>query len=746
MITPTTTSMKNPVRFRFIMFVLCVVSQVVNGEEKIRCIPEEREALLQFKAAIVVHNGMLSSWTTPHCCQWEGIRCSNLTSHIISLDLHGDFPVQYEFYGRYMSGEIHKSLIELPQLQYLNLSSNYFRHSHIPEFLGSLKNLKYLDLSSCYFGGRIPSQLGSLSHLEYLNLASNSLNGSIPYQLGNLSQLYYLDLSGNYFEGNIPPQLGNLSQLQHLDLRRNCFEGNIPPQLGNLSQLHELYLGENLDNLKISDGGQWLSNLISLTHLDLDSVSNLNTSHIWLQVIAKLPELRELSLVDCSLSDHFILSSKHFKFNFSTSFSVLHLSYNIFTSPMVFQWVSNITSNLVELYLSGNHLEGSTSSDFGIVMNSLRHLDLSLNNLKVRDLKSFINICTLHSLYMESNSLTEDLPSILGNLSSGCVRHSLQELDLSGNNITGTLSDISVFSSLKTLLLEINRLTGRIPEGVKLPSTLEYLSVGSNFLQGGIPKSFGNACSLFLLDISMNGLTDELPMIISHLSGCARYSLEQLSLGMNQINGTLPDFSTFTSLKILSLQNNKLNGEIHKDIQFPPKLEELYICSNSLKGMLTDYHFANMSKLEHLDLSDNSLDLAFTQNWVPPFQLLSINLRSCKLGPTFPMWLQTQNKFVIIDISNATISGIIPEWFWAKLPLQKVMTTNISYNSLQEDNVHVKIAIFVRVLKQDKDYKLEEIYASNEGTRTQGKQEKQQKMKNYNSAETASGRPFSMGA
>ncbi|WVZ15183.1 hypothetical protein V8G54_012749, partial [Vigna mungo] len=576
------------------------------------------------------------------CCQWEGIRCSNLTSHILGLDLHGDFRYEYELYGdyyvyeeRYMSGEIHKSLMELPQLQYLNLSSNYFPDTHISEFLGSLRNLRYLDLSSCGFGGEIPSQLGYLSHLKYLNLFGNSLEGSIPHHLRNLSQL------------------------------------------------HELYLGQYYGNLKISDGGQWLSNLTSLTHLYLHSVSNLNRSHTWFQVIAQLPKLRELSLVDCSLSDHFILSSKHSKLNFSTSLSVLGLSFNTFTSPIVFQWVSNITSNLVQLDLSFSALEAPTSSDFGIVMNSLRHLDLSFNYFEARDLKSFINISTLHSLYMDSNILTEDVPSILGNLSSGCVRHSLQELYLRCNYITGTLSDISVFSSLKSLFLSGNQLSGRIPEGVKLPSTLEDFSIRSNSLEGGIPKTFGDACSLISLDMSFNSLSDELPMIISHLSGCATYSLQQLRLNRNQINGTLPDFSTFTSLQILYLSENKLNGEIPKDIQFPPKMESLFMNANSLKGVLTDYHFANMFELEHLYLSENSLGLAFPQNWVPPFQLLSIYLRSCQLGPTFPMWLQTQNKFLHIDISNATKSNIIPEWFWAKLVLQKVMTVDISSNNLQ---------------------------------------------------------------
>jgi len=232
--------------------------------------------------------------------------------------------------------------MELRQLEYLNLSSNDFQGIHIPEFIASLTNLKYLDLSSCGFGGEIPTQFGSLSHLIYLNLGQNFLMGSIPCQLGNLSQLQELYLASNSFEGSLPSQLGNLSQLEYLDLKYN---------IGG-------------DGIKIDC--QWLLNLISLTHLYFYSVSNLNRSHSWLQVIAKLPKLRELSLVDCSLSDHFIMSSKPSHFNSSTSLSVLDLSFNTFTSPMVFHWVSNITSNLVELNLYGNLLEGFTSRGFHI--------------------------------------------------------------------------------------------------------------------------------------------------------------------------------------------------------------------------------------------------------------------------------------------------------------------------------------------------------------------------------------------
>ncbi|KAK7380601.1 hypothetical protein VNO78_33116 [Psophocarpus tetragonolobus] len=621
--------MMNSVGFKLMFMMVCLVLQIVYAEHGIMCIQREREALLQFKASIVDHYGMLSSWNTADCCQWEGIQCSNLTGHIVMLDSR----------------------------------SNSFYGSHIPEFLGSLRNLRYLDLSRCGFGGKIPSKFGSLSHLKFLNLAWNNLEGSIPHQLGNLSMLQYLNLGSN------------------------CFEGIIPSQLGNLSSLQELYLGGYDNAFKIDDGNhardQWLSNLISLTLLNLDDMSSLNTSHGWMQMIAKLPKLRELSLSGCSLSDHFIISLRPFKFNFSTSLLVFDLSDNTFMSSLIlFQWFSNITSHIVELDLSFNHLEGSRSNDFGMVMNSLQHLDLSYNNFKGEDLKSFMNICTLHSLNMHDNNLTEDLPSILHYLSSGCIRHSVQDLNLYGNQITGSLPDLSVFSSLKTLDLSYNCLSGKTPEGSKLPSQLEYLSIQSNTIEGGIPKSFGNACALLMLDMSDNRLSEELPMIIYHLSGCTRYSLEILYLDTNAINGTLPNLSIFLSLQDLYLYGNKLNGEVPKDIQFPPQLKRLYLQSNFLKGVLSDYHFTNMSQLHTLDLSDNSLALTFTPNWVLPFKLTNIRLRSCVLGPTFPKWLQTQNDLQQLDISNAGISDMVPRWFWEKLPFGIVDLVNISCNNL----------------------------------------------------------------
>ncbi|RZB61468.1 Receptor-like protein EIX2 isoform B [Glycine soja] len=536
----------------------------LHNSAEIKCIETERQALLNFTHGLVDRYGMLSTWRDDDrnrdCCKWKGIQCNNQTGHVETLHLRGHDT-------QYLIGVINiSSLIALENIEHLDLSNNAFEWSHIPELMGSFTNLRYLNLSHCLFVWIIPSDLGKLTHLLSLDLGGNSyLHGQIPYQLGNLTHLQYLDLSYNDFDGELPYQLGNLSQLRYLDLGGNSFSGALPFQVGNLPLLHTLGLGGNFD-VKSKDA-EWLTNLSSLTKLELSSLHNLSSSHHWLQMISKLiPNLRELNLVDCSLSDTNIQSLFYSPSNFSSALTILDLS----------------SSSLVSLDLSSNLLKSSTI--FYWLINSTTNL---------------------HNLFIYDNMLEGPIPDGFGK-----VINSLEVLDLYGNK-----------------------------------------------LQGEIPSFFGNMCTLQRLDLSNNKLNGEFSSFFRNSSWCNRDIFSRLVLSYNRLTGMLP-----------------------KSIGLLSELEDLHLAGNSLEGDVTESHLSNFSKLKYLHLSQNSLSLKFVPSWVPPFQLESLGIRSCKLGPTFPSWLKTQSSLYKLDISDNGINDSVPDWFWNNL--QYVRFLNMSFNYL----------------------------------------------------------------
>ncbi|XP_020203128.1 receptor-like protein EIX1 [Cajanus cajan] len=646
----------------------------------VKCIEKERQALLNFKHGILDEYGMLSTWreddNNRDCCKWRGIQCNNATGHVHILHLRGSDT-------QHLTGAINfTSLIDLQNIQHLDLSYNEFQGSYIPKLIGSFTNLRYLNLSWSGFAGRIPHKLGNLSKLEYLDLKENSLYGTIPSQLGQLTSLQYLDLTENYdIYGEIPYQLGNLSHLRYLDLSGTSLSGTIPFHVGNLPILHTLRLVGNFE-LTITDT-KWLSSLSSLTTLGLSSLPNLGSSRQWIQMISKLiPNLRELRLSSCSLSDDNISSLFPSHSNLSSSLSILDLSDNMLTSS-TFQLLFNHSLNLQELYLSHNN----------IVLSSLHYpsfpsiltIDLSYNNLTSLIFEGNFNFSSkIQELYLSNCGLTDE-SFLVPSASIKDFSSSLVTLDLSDN----LLKSLSVFhwifnftSNLRSLNLLENLLEGLIPDGFgKVMKSLEVLVLESNKLQGEIPASLWNIFTLQKLFLKKNNLSGEISTIIQNSSQCNRHVFQTLDLSYNQITGMLPNLSNFTSLRMLDLSYNQFTGEIPKIIGLLDELVCLRLGGNHLEGDINELHLKNLSKLMELDLTDSSLSVKFDTTWVPPFQLYNLGLASCKLGPRFPSWLHNQRYLSFLDISDAGIDDFIPEWFWSKL--QSISELNMSCNSLK---------------------------------------------------------------
>ncbi|XP_073132935.1 receptor-like protein EIX2 [Henckelia pumila] len=581
------------------------------------CLEKERIALLKFKEELIDAYGRLSTWgSVRDCCQWKGVRCDNRTNHVAALDLPAP-QVDNFFLSTPLRGNISSSLLQLSELRYLDLSNNDFSTIQIPDYMGSLAKLLHLNLSHSNFLGPLPYHLGHLSMLRVLDLSGN---GDIDVAeldwLSGLRSLKHLDLSGvNLFQ--VTTWMESISTLESVEklFLRGC---GIQETLGNLSL-------PSIDSYR------------PLSVLDISSNSLGNISVFWF-------------------------------LNFSRSLSYFDVSSNIVQGKIP-DALSGLKA-LSYLDLSMNSFGGTIPDYLGDMM-SLAYLDLSINNLEGRIPDSLGNMMFLVHLDLSGNKLGGGIPSSLGKMVS------LSYLDLAGNNFQGGITPSrGNLSSLKWFDLSDNKWEGQVSDLTVFlwnSSMLEHLDLSSNSFYGSLPP-LSRYSFLTVLSLGRNGLNGsfiEKKLILPKLL--------ILDVSGNRLTGSLPDLSSCSSLEVLNIFDNLFFGTLTESIGYLSNLDMLDIHMNQFEGTISEAHFFNMSQLGVLDLSYNSkLSVNISSRWNPLFQLGTLKLQYCKLGPSFPRWLQKQRRVAVLDMSNSEIYDSIPGWFWDNS--HSLQYLNLSFN------------------------------------------------------------------
>nr|KYP52546.1 LRR receptor-like serine/threonine-protein kinase RPK2 [Cajanus cajan] len=204
--------------------------------------------------------------------------------------------------------------------------------------------------------------------------------------------------------------------------------------------------------------------------------------------------------------------------------------------------------------------------------------------------------------------------------------------DGSNGSLFGNVSSLNIVSELtelRVLSLPFNALEGEVPEGIWGMEKLEVLDLEGNLISGYLPFRISGLRNLRVLNLGFNEIVGEIPSSIESLE-----SLEVLNLAGNALNGSVPGFV------------GRLRG--------------VYLSFNQLSGAIPREIGENCWKLEHLDLSGNSMVEKIPGSLGNCGRLRTLLLYSNLLEEGIPVELGKLRSLEVLDVSRNTLSGFVP--------------------------------------------------------------------------------------
>jgi len=510
---------------------------------------------------------------------------------------------------------------KLEQLRIFDVYGNDLTGT-IPEGLATLVHLRDLILSKNQFHGKIPSFVNDeLVMLEKFWVNMNDLTGEIP-AFENQPSIQQLYLNGNEFTGTIPETFleaaitgpegsGTTGNQIEINLGKNEFDGQLPASL------------DRLETLPISwrfGGNTWTG--VAPELCDNVNWNGGSIAQFGCQGLICPPNFysaegyytAEDPCEPCLTSEYFgtfecfdqddravlmdlykKLGGENWIHNDGWKDAPRFVADDDYTG----EWMDYCNWYGVECWQIGD------AKDY-----RLRKLQLGNNNLVGTMPENIFSIEHMTTLDVSNNpsltvsfrhiGMSEHIYSVnVGGTATkdyDGIQHAtdfFKRLYADNTPIAGTLpSEIPRIHSLEVLSLQECQMNGEIPHEIFAMSTLQELYLTDNNFQGPIPDRWGSLVDLESVSLAKNMLRGAIPESFGFSPKLKALSLkDQVSKG-GGLSGTVPSFHKSQSLTHLFLADNKLEGDLPKNLLA------------AAEGYARD---EDLSTLFHVDFTNNKI-------------------------------------------------------------------------------------------------------------------------------------------